>query len=109
MTYALRTAGRWLASEGYRGIFGCDYLVTPTGEEFAKFRVQDYLDHIQHLVNIGSTSLANAIFYSNSLEEARALRPRPDLLVEGFLVDDPAAVDRLDQVEPFQFGSHNPS
>ncbi len=26
------TAGRWLATEGYRGIFGCDYLVDENGE-----------------------------------------------------------------------------
>lgn len=26
------TAGRWLAMEGYRGIFGCDYLVGGNGE-----------------------------------------------------------------------------
>lgn len=27
-----RIAGSWLAKEGYRGIFGCDYLVTAEGE-----------------------------------------------------------------------------
>ncbi len=27
-----RTAGRWLAKEGYRGIFGCDYIVTEDKE-----------------------------------------------------------------------------
>jgi predicted ATP-grasp superfamily ATP-dependent carboligase len=26
-----REAGRWLAAEGYRGIFGCDYIVTDDG------------------------------------------------------------------------------
>jgi len=25
-------AGKWLAEEGYRGIFGCDFVVTPGGE-----------------------------------------------------------------------------
>ncbi len=29
-----RTLGSWLAGEGYRGIFGCDYLVDPQGRIF---------------------------------------------------------------------------
>ncbi len=27
-----RTVGRWLATQGYRGIFGCDYIITHDGE-----------------------------------------------------------------------------
>ncbi len=27
-----RTVGKWLGAEGYRGIFGCDYLVTADGD-----------------------------------------------------------------------------
>lgn len=27
-----RTVGRWLAGQGYRGIFGCDYIITSDGD-----------------------------------------------------------------------------
>jgi len=55
-------------------VYGAVQIIDTSPENSSVNLDQDYLDHIQHLVNIGSASLANAIFYDKSLKEARALR-----------------------------------
>ncbi len=55
-------------------VYGAVQIIETSPEKSSVNLDQDYLDHIQNLVNIGSMSLANAIFYNKSLKEARDLR-----------------------------------
>ena len=55
-------------------VYGAVQIIDTTPETSSVNLDPDYLDLIQHLVNIGSTSLANAIFYNKSLNEAKVLR-----------------------------------
>jgi len=55
-------------------VYGAVQIIDTSLEKSSVNLDKDYLDHIQNLVNIGSTLLANAIFYNNSLKEANALR-----------------------------------
>ncbi len=55
-------------------VYGAVQIIDTTPDKSCVNLDQEYLDHIQNLVNIGSTSLANAIHYNNSVKEARALK-----------------------------------
>jgi len=55
-------------------VYGAVQIIDTSPEKSGVNLDKDYLDHIQALVNIGSISLANAIFYNKSLKEANALR-----------------------------------
>lgn len=55
-------------------VYGAVQIIDTSPEKSSVNLDKDYLDHIQNLVNIGSISLANAIFFNKSLKEAKALR-----------------------------------
>jgi transcriptional regulator with GAF, ATPase, and Fis domain len=57
-----------------RTVYGAVQIIDTTRDKSCVNLDQEYLDHIQSLVNIGSTSLANAIFYNNSIKETKALK-----------------------------------
>lgn len=57
-----------------RTVYGAVQIIDTTLDRSCVNLDQEYLDHTQSLVNIGSTSLANAIFYNNSIKETRALK-----------------------------------
>jgi len=55
-------------------VYGAVQIIDTSPEKSSVNLDKDFLDHIQDLVNIGSISLANAIFYNKSLKEANVLR-----------------------------------
>jgi len=66
-----RTVGKWLAKQGYRGIFGCDYIVTEQGEIFfleINARKQgttlEFCCMLEQLLPKGSPSLPELEYYA---------------------------------------------
>jgi len=84
-------------------VYGAVQIIDTSPETSRLNLDQDYLDHIQDLVNIGSTSLANAIFYNDSLKEADALRQTLNIIrSEGVILgQSPAFLKVLERIRSY--------
>ncbi|MCP3950785.1 MAG: sigma-54-dependent Fis family transcriptional regulator [Desulfobacterales bacterium] len=84
-------------------VYGAVQIIETSPEKSTVNLDQDYLDHIQNLVNIGSISLENAIFFNNSLKEAKALRQTLNIIrSEGVILgQSPAFLKVLELVRSY--------
>ncbi len=84
-------------------VYGAVQIIDTTPEKSCINLDQDYLDHIQKLVNIGSISLANAIFYNDSVKEARALKQTLNIIRSGGVIlgQSPAFLKVLELVRSY--------
>ncbi len=84
-------------------VYGAVQIIDTTPENSSVNLDRNYLDHIQNLVNIGSISLANAIFYNNSVKEARALKQTLNIIrSEGVILgQSPTFLKVLELVRSF--------
>jgi transcriptional regulator with GAF, ATPase, and Fis domain len=84
-------------------VYGAVQIIDTSPETSTLNLDEAYLDHIQDLVNIGSTSLANAIFYNNSLKEADALRQTLNIIrSEGVILgQSPAFLKVLERIRSY--------
>ncbi len=84
-------------------VYGAVQIIDTSPDKSCVNLDQQYLVHIQHLVNIGSTSLANAIFYSDSVKEARALKQTLNIIrSEGVILgQSPAFLKVLELIRSY--------
>lgn len=82
-----RAVGRWLAAQGYRGIFGCDYIVTRDNViHFLEINARkqgttlEFCCTLEHLLPKGSPSLPELEYFAvvEGLLPANAIEPKTD-------------------------------